>query len=264
MRLTESGLRRLVRSLLQEATTSDDLGPPPPPDEPDVAPDEAMGRYLMPMDRLDSRYHRDDLESDTELELDFRQALTFHYRSNDSRYLQKVWSQLVDLKNQGLYSDILTPPAGTAYRVMSLDADRAAQFLGVTPEEISSVPHGETKQAPNPPPFQPRARRGNIASWTMDPMSLAKSIGSDQFINTRDADVTILLVADTEAGEFLMDPYNLSQGWEIGKEFEEEEEVLSGGVVPLLTAAWMWHGDELGSKLNPPLVMRKLLDAIGL
>lgn len=258
MRLTESGLRRLVRSLLREALT-DDSGPLPPPDEPNVAPDEAMGQYLMPAGRVDSSYWRHDMEADTDLELKLRQALAYHYRSNDDWRLQDIWSQLVDLKNQGLYSSVLMPPSGAAYRVMSMDADRAALFLGETPEDIASIPHGEAELAPDPPPFKPR---NVIASWTMDPTSLAGSLGAEGFINTRDFDVTILLVADTNAGEFLMNHESLSQGWMVGQEYEAEREVLSGGTVPLLTAAWVWHGDEDGPKLSPMSVMRELIDAV--
>jgi len=88
-------------------------------------------------------------------------------------------------------------------------------------------------------------------------------MGALGFINTRDADATVLLVADTKAGEFLMNPDEFTRGWVVGEEFAEEREVLSGGTVPLLTSAWVWHGDPGGDKLDPLDVMRELLSVIG-
>ena len=89
MKISEVHLRRLVRALLTEAA--------PPPDEPGVGPDDALGRYVFPSNRVNDHAYRDVGEDDTKLEADFFHALDRHYNGNDPGALRAVWSRLIEL-----------------------------------------------------------------------------------------------------------------------------------------------------------------------
>lgn len=229
MRLIESQLRQLVRSLLQEAEV-------PPPDEPNVAPDEAMGQYAMPRWRSDAGYEQVD-EKDTKVERQFYKALELHYRSNVSGPLEEVWPEVIEIAKRGLYPTLLVPPAGRVFRLMNVPPDRAALFLGVDEETVTRRP-GISQVAPSPPTFRPRKL---TASWTVDPERL---VGSDDaaFIKTDPVNVTLLLVADTSGGDFLMNPRGFAEGWGLGAAYADEGEVISGGPVALEQVAWFYHG----------------------
>ena len=229
MSSTHTQLRRLIRSLLREAEV-------PPPDEPSVAPDEAMGRYAMPRWRSDLGYEQVD-EKDTDVERQFYKALEMHYRSNVSGLLEKVWPDVIEIAKRGLYPELLVPPSGQVFRLMNVTPHRASLFLGVDEETVTRKP-GMAHLAPSPPTFRPRKL---TASWTVDPETL---VGSDHgaFIKTDPTNVTLLLVADTSGGDFLMNPSGFSSGWGLGAAYADEGEVISGGPVVLKQAAWFYHG----------------------
>lgn len=243
MRLSEAHLRQLVRSILLEA------GKVPPPDEPGVEPDEALGRYVFPKDRINASKYRGTGEKNTQLEDEFFQALKGHYYSNDPGLLRNVWPQILELERQGLYTNILRPPGGKVYRLMKVSPYRAAQFLGLPESEISTRA-GEAQVAPNPPPYRPREF---LSSWTLDPRAMIK-ISEDDFIKDEPGSCSLIFVADTRAGEFLMNPDVITSSWKVGMDYAHEREVIGGGEIPIETAAWMWHGP---ASMAPP---HKLID----
>ena len=224
---SETLLRMAVRRVLQEA---------PQPDQPGVAPGEALGQYAFPAGRLDRG--KDIEEPDTDLESRFYDALKRHYEENNRGALQTVWPEVIELKQQGLYPALLVPPAGRVYRMMTLDPDRAALFLGVDEDEVKKEP-GVAHSSPNPPSFKPR---GFISSWTLDPELMVGESSIGQSFHDSPGQCTLLLVADTGSGEFLMNPEGFAQGWRIGSNFSLESEVIGGGEIPLVAASWMWHG----------------------
>lgn len=226
---SEALLRVAVRGILREA---------PQPDEPGVDPEEALGRYAFPQNRLDRG--RDIDEPDTDLEERFFDALVRHYDSSNSQALQAVWPEVVELERRGLYQKLLRPPEAPVYRLMTLDADRAALFLGVDEAELQEEP-GMARRAPSPPPFKPR---GYLSSWTVDALKMVRDSGN-AFVDDAPGTCSVLLVANTRAGEFLMNPQGFARGWSLGSNFASEGEVIGGGEIPLVTAAWMWHGESM-------------------
>lgn len=234
MKITETHLRHLIRSILTEAV--------PPPDEPSVAPDEALGRYVFPDDRTSPEYSEVP-EDYTDLEEEFFQALRRHYDHNESASLTKIWPELVKLNQAGLYTKLLRPPRGTVFRLMEVTPDRAALFMGVDEETIRSKPR-VAQVAPSPPPFKPK---GLLSSWTMDPETLVEHTGIE-FLRGRPGKCSLLFVSDTTQGEFLMHPENFAKGWNLGANYQLEYEVIAGGPVGLKSAAWIFFPERQASK----------------
>ena len=230
MRLLETHLRQLVRGILLE------VGNVPPPDEPGVAPDEALGQYAFPDDRHGTEYDEVD-EEDTSLETRFFTALTRHYEDNNDGPLRDIWPEVIELNQQGLYPKLLRPPSGNVYRLMTVEPDRAALFMGVPEAKIRARP-GIARPASNPPSFKPR---GFLSSWTLDPEVMVENTGHT-FVDEKPGECTLLLVADTADGEFLMNPKGFASGWALGNNYRDEQEVIGGGEIPLTAAAWIWHG----------------------
>ena len=230
MRITESQLRRRIRRALLEAPT---------PDESDIAPDDAMGQYLMPaFDRIGGEYELVD-ERDTDLEELFQTALANHYIGGDSTgsQLANIWHALINVKKRGLYRNILTPEAGLIYRVMSMKPAQAAKILGVPMEQVTTS-YNKVQLASGPPPYR---GRGFISSWTKSPLSL----DANNFIFNVPDRVSILMVAQVEdpmGDNFLMNPRGFARHFELGHQYENEQEVIGGGEIPLTAAAWLWHG----------------------
>lgn len=233
MRITESQLRRLVRRALREGN--------PPPDEPGITADDAMGQYLMPtFNRYGGEYELVD-ERDTDLEELFQSALKQHYEGNadvmhNSVPLSQIWHALIDVKQRGLYTNILVPPAKTVFRIMSVPADKATKVLGIPREEITTS-RNKAQVVPNPPSFR---GRDLISSWTLNPT--APSI--TRFIFVAPNQVSILMVADVDPSgdNFLMNPMEFTKHYDLGRAFSDETEVIGGGSIPLKAMSWMWHG----------------------
>jgi hypothetical protein len=103
----------------------------------------------------------------------------------------------------------------------------------------------------------------------MDPKELVNSSWGE-FLKISSKDITVLLVADTSAGNFLMNPQGFGAGWRLGNRYNHETEVIAGGQVPLVSAAWIWFGETAGrqrrgaSSSNKPhaRVLDKLLAAV--
>lgn len=268
MVMTESELRRVIRGLLREA--GEGL---PPPDEPGVAPEEALGQYVMPsLGRLGGERHAwaraAMAEPDTRLEKLLAAELMGHYQANMADFAS-IWEPLMGFVRAGLYRDILVPPAGTAYRLMTLDPGPAARILGVSEEELLADP-GVVHRAPAPPPWKGRQF---VTSWTLDPIRLSRR----GFGGADSGQVSLVLAARISPGDglFLMNPTGFSKRFMLGKQYASETEVLGGGVIPLEGAAWIWWpgpgdpGYDADTALNfrahqrSGTHARNLVDAIG-
>ena len=235
MRLTETGLRQLVRQLLREAGT-----PLPPPDQPDMLPEDELGQWIMPGLRTGAAYAGVQ-EPDTGLELSLARALKSHYDSNADGELEAIWDRLVDLRGRGLYQDLLEPPGGPAYRFMMVAPDRALKFLGVTQEVLEAEP-GKAHRAPSPPPFRPR---GLVASWTLDPDRMVRDGAAGLFVWREPGLVALCLRASSQGAAFLLNPERVGRDWDLARYLASEVEVLSGGPVGLDGAAWVYFpGDR--------------------
>lgn len=252
MRGPVGSVRALVRALLREAS-------PPTPDEAGLKPDEALGQYAFPQNRRDRGEGID--EPDTKVEREFYRALELHYRRNNSRPLEEVWPEVIEIAKRGLYPTLLVPPAGRVFRLMTVPPDRAARFLGVDEETVTRKP-GVAHVAPSPPTFRPRKL---TASWTVDPEKLIRTdpYSGTGFIQIYSANVTLLLVADTSGGDFLMNPIGFARDWVLGAAYADEGEVISGGPVALEQAAWLYHGGSSNTRKRPSRVLKDLLKALG-
>ena len=235
MRLLETHLRQLVRSILLEA---EEL---PPVDEPNVKPGEALGQWVMPLfGRLDASKEAWKLaakkEPYTELEKQLASELQNHLDANMGNF-EEIWEPLMGLVRAGLYKDILIPPAGTAYRLMSVDPDHAERILGVTKEELKAQV-GVAQLAPNPPSW---TGRNFVTSWTLDPMLLSER----GFGAAKTGYASIMLVANVSPGDghFMMNPAGFSERFSLGRQYASETEVLGGGTIPLVAASWIWWGE---------------------
>ena len=252
MKITESHLRRLIHSILLEA---EEL---PPPDEPRVAPDEALGQYAMPrLTRNDRRYDNVP-EKNTELESRLQSALVKHYDSADSTKLRAIWDDVYSLAAAGMYPNLLVPPNGPVYRIMETDPSRAARILGITEEEMTSQTN-IVQVAPAPPPFMGKEF---ISSWTSAP----RGIGINAFLRGHFNKVSLILIAQCPgSGQFIMNPQGFARDFNLGSMYKTESEVIAGGPIQVVSAAWMWHGVGLGgqsSGKSPIAILNALLSAV--
>lgn len=236
MRITESQLRHLVRGILLE--TEVEL---PPVDEPNVKPGEALGQWAMPLfGRLGASKEAWKLaakkEPNTKLEMELAAELQNHLDANMGNF-EEIWEPLMGLVRAGLYKDILVPPAGTAYRLMSVDPEHAERILGVTEEELKAQV-GVAQPAPNPPSW---TGRNFVTSWTMDPILLSER----GFGAAKTGYASIMLVANVRPGDghFMMNPAGFSERFSLGQQYASETEVLGGGTIPLVAASWIWWGE---------------------
>lgn len=264
MKITESQLRRIIRHELRsldeaivDGTWVEDYNHPlPPPDEPNVEPNKALGQYVLPDQRIGRRYSNIP-EPYTKLENELENALERHYYDEQSGSLKRIWPRLMSLKRKGLYADLLNPPPGSVYRLLTVDHDRASSILGVEPQDITAQTN-IAQAAPNPPTY---VSRKFISSWTLDPRLMVSS-NPGPWAEPRAGSATVILMADTSQGEFLINPHTYAAGWLVGQAHQDESEVIGGGSIPLVSAAWLWHGDAQ-EPLAPMQILDALLDAIG-
>jgi hypothetical protein len=175
--------------------------------EPAASEDAPLGKYLFAPSRNDVPD-----EENTKLENEIESDLISHYGGNGHiGGIEQSLKTLKQLEKDGLYTKLLSPPAGLAYRYVS----------GLTPEEASSMylngyPIEDITSTPNKPFYvsdigvikNPGAKssvaRGNtsVSSWTIEPSALAFS----GFVSAKNESVSILLVADIGSNKFLMNP----------------------------------------------------------
>ena len=172
----------------------------------------------------------------TKLEKQLAGELQNHLDANMGNF-EEIWEPLMGLVRAGLYKDILIPPAGPAYRLMSVDPYHAERILGVTKEELKAQV-GVAQLAPNPPSW---TGRNFVTSWTLDPMLLSER----GFGAAKTGYASIMLVANVSPGDghFMMNPAGFSERFSLGRQYASETEVLGGGTIPLVAASWIWWGE---------------------
>lgn len=217
MRLTESQLRRIIRKALLEE-------------------EKPFGDWLFGYER--GMPKNDDPEVDTEAELRLRDDLKNHYHG-DMDDLTKWIDQLVSLENQGLYTDILSPPDGAkyAYRMMNnVTLKRLTDILGYEPEGYKA---GEvyTEKAGTFKPFVPGREH---YSWTINFrmfQNMLNDWGGFTSLSKADKSVQFLvfLRAPIATNTFLMNPRETQ---DISMRYSYQEEVISVGEV---TCDHVWY-----------------------
>jgi hypothetical protein len=248
---SEQGLRRLIRALLREGL--------PPPDEPDIEPDEAMGQYLMPTGRVDPRYENVPEES-TRLERAFEDALYQHYEANETDQLAKIWDQVWELVERGLYSEFLVAPDRRAWRLMSkVPPGKLAGMLGLDEEEVTGRPN-EAQVSQGPVTYRRRLEGGEtdltrVSSWTLQP----EDIDPSAFISQSPGECSVLVSAPTSGGEFLMNPHKFTREFRLGKKFADEYEVISRGPVEGARVAWIYHSPRSTEWKSNIIYARRIL-----
>jgi hypothetical protein len=211
-----------------------------------------LGQYLFAQDRKDVPYEQNETgpteENPKAIDENELEAQLFnHYKgAGDAGSVEKGLKTLKKLEQKGLYTKLLRPPAGLAYRFIgNVTPEQASRdFLHLSVEDITSEPNkafyvseiGTVKR----PSAVSTVERGktSISSWTVDPSATQ----FDEFLGTEDRKVAILLVADIASNNFLLNPQNISNSQadldgENGSIIGSEQEVLAIGPVNVLEAS---------------------------
>lgn len=213
MRIAESLLRRAVRNILWEQ-------------------EKPFGDYLF-------GDHRDlpsatDPEYNTPEEEDLQNAFYDHYRG-DTKELSPWVNQLAGLRDQGLYTDILSPPPSVryAYRMMhNISREVLTKMLGHEPN-VDNV--GELYEESGAT-FQPSTSRSGKShySWTINPSkfeSILKDWGGFSTLRADGDDELEFLVflrAPIAGNNFLMNPEEAEY---LARNYAYQEEVISVGPI---------------------------------
>ena len=215
-RFEESTLRRLVRMALLEAES---VGP--------------FGEYLFGQDR--GKPSRKNPEEDTLDEDELQDDLESHYHGEMGQ-LTKWIDQLVNLEGQGLYTDVLSPPAGAqhAYRMMNnVKLENMAKILGYMPEGYEAGQMYEVSAGT----FTPLPGRDHY-SWTTDCGSFRKILkdwGRFTSYNLRGVEFLVFLRAPIAENSFLMNPKETKK---LAGEYAYQSEVISVGPI---TCDHVWY-----------------------
>lgn len=200
-------LRQLVRQILRE-----EAGP--------------YGEYLFGQKR--GMPSKRKPEEDTTEEQRLEDDLISHYHG-EMGDLAKWIDQLVDLESQGIYSDVLSPPAGAryAYRMMSnLTLEKLTKILGYEPADFEVDEVYEEDAAT----FTPVPGRDHF-SWTTDFgrfQRMLKDWGSFTFRAARGTEFLVFLRAPIEGNTFLMNPGETKK---LAGRYAYQSEVISVGPV---------------------------------
>jgi hypothetical protein len=237
----------------------------PPPDEPGLEPDEAMGQYLLPQERIGSAYAHVE-EDPTPIEQKFVMALLGHYRSNNSREMAQIWPKIWKIAQEGLYSKWLQPPAGSiAYRgIGGVSASLASRIIGLSIKEIKEEPGIAHRVVGSSPVLRPRQP---ISSWTLRP-----TVGIVEQFTTSETDLgqcAILFAARCEpygagGGKFLMNPHNFTREFDTASDFAEEAEVIAHGPIEIEELSYIYYDDSDLRASSNASDARALLAALGL
>jgi hypothetical protein len=233
-------LNTLLEYLLREASESE------VPEE--YAGKPPLGQYLFAIQRTDTPEPK---EENTTLESDLLTKLKYFYNSGGSKESEKAIKQLLNLKNQGLYTKLLKPPSGLAYRfVGGLTPEQASKlYLNNLPvEDITSEPgvafYAEPIGVVKDPAWKSthQVSKSKLSSWTIDPQS--PQFGA--FAISGPGYVSVVLVADIDSNSnnFIMNPEQLKKT--INPKVEDtlpidtiiaEQEVIGYGPINCLEAA---------------------------
>jgi len=211
--------------------------------KPEAPKDAPLGQYLFAPERSDTPTPK---EPNTELEDMLLANLGSHYSGgSDADSVEYGVLKLLDLKNKGWYQKLLKPPSGLAYRFIS----------GLSPKEASTLflnnlPTKDVTAEPNKAFYvsnigiieRPsivstvRTEKTLVSSWTIKPTAP----NFDDFIFCGNKSVIVLLVADIESNNFIMNPKNLVKAkLNVSRldRIENEQEVIAIGPVNVLEAA---------------------------
>lgn len=213
--------------------------------EPEDAP---LGQYLFAPERKDTPKPK---EPNTDLENEIQKALSDHYNGGgEASRTEAGVMALFDMKERGLYLNLLEPPSGLAYRFMkNVSPEKAIlNFLpGLTVAEITSSPNkafyvpdvGIVKK----PNASSTVLRGgeHLSSWTIEPTWNTFS----SFLTTIRGLVSIVLVADIQSNDFVMNPVNLTKALQYDTKMpfdliDREQEVIARGPVNVIGAAYYY------------------------
>lgn len=214
MRITESQLRRIVRSSLLER----DEGP--------------FGEHLFGYER--SLPSEADPELNTDEEDDLADAMRNHY-TGEMAALTPWISQLADLESRGLYTDVLSPPMGAkyAYRMMNnVGRDVLAKILGREPQ---SGPTDGLHEEPGGTFLPSRVGGRPHYSWTIDYGMFEKMLEdwgtlTDESALRRSGETQFLvfLRAPIAGNRFLLNPGATEP---LADDYAYQDEVLSVGPI---------------------------------
>jgi len=236
--------------------------------EEDLAPEapknSSLGQYLFAPERNDTPEPK---EENTGAEQELLRVLNFFYNNGGNAKCDRTLVKLLKLSKQGKYSKLLKPPSGLAYRFIgNLTPEQASKwYLNDFPvKEIISKPGKAFRVSPVGIVSNPAAKSSmgklntKLSSWTIDP-TLRRMKG---FLDTLQAHVGLVLVADIRSNNFFMNPENLIDTLDDDKALprymlEDEQEVIGYGPINCLEAAAIYVGEDR-------VIHHKLLGALDL
>ena len=236
-------LNTLLEFLLREA-----------PAKPEAPKGAQLGQYLFAPQRKDTPEPK---EPNTDLENEIQRALSDHYGGGgEAGRTEAGVLKLFDMKKRGLYSKLLDPPPGLAYRFMkniTPEKVSTAFFPMLSVEEITSSPN-KAFYVPDvgivaKPNASTTVSRGaeNLSSWTVEPDLRA----FESFLQTIRDLCSIVLVADIQSNDFIMNPKEFSKSLSYDSDMPvamigREQEVIAYGPVNVICGAVFYYGG------NPP------------
>jgi hypothetical protein len=251
-------LNNLLHYLLEVKRPSKKI-PAEPPEVPEGYKNPPLGQYLFAPVRNDVPVPK---EINTDDEQKMMKDLGSHFGGEGS--VGEIEQSLTTLKNyeqQGLYTKLLKPPSGLAYRFMSdvrIEMASSMFLNGLPVETIIATPNKAICVEPIGMVENPGAKstvgRGatKAASWTISPATY----NFGDFTSTRSGYVAILLVANIDPEKFLLNPDSLANyAQEDSRIFDaslikSEREVISLGPVDVLKAAYIYVQAKMPSHLQ--------------
>lgn len=189
MRITEKRLRHIIRSTLKEEATEDDV----------------YGKYLFGDER---RLPEPDTEEELELSDKFHSA--FDGFMNDLTFADV--KQLIKLRDEGKYTDILEVPsyAKRAWRVIEADLSQIPANLHPGIDKNAAIKNRTFSEA--------QLFTGNVTlplhryyvnSWTINRQSMEQLAGED--LGTGNHRIIFSLDLPSQKDKFLLNPGNMQQ-----------------------------------------------------
>ena len=244
-------LNSLLEYLLEEPVKQKTVKPEIPEEAPEGSP---MGKYLFAPERTDTPTPKEKNTAEESKALD--SLSMFYHRGSVNQETDDGLKKLLYLSKQGLYSKLLNPPVGLAYRFIGdVTPAESSKFLGGLPTEtIISEPNkafytSDVGIVNNPAIHSTVSRKTTkLSSWTIKPTSYAMK----NFVQTGMGHVALVLVADIKSNSFFMNPKNISKSLDKNdssnfsiETIKSEQEVIGYGPIGVLGVAWMFVGSEL-------------------
>ena len=233
-----------------------------------------LGQYLFAPERKDTPHPK---EPNTDLEDEIQWSLHNFYNGNGTEQASTETEagvlSLFDMKEKGLYSKLLVSPSGRAYRFMkNISPERVSKLYlpGLSVEDITSNP-GKAFYVPDVGIVEkPNAVSSiswgieSLSSWTIEP-DLSAFV---KFLHTIRDLCSIVLVADIQSNDFVMNPKQLSKSlsYDTSMPVEiigAEQEVIARGPVNVVGAAVYYANPAGPGMVAGDKVQAELLRAIG-